>query len=96
MTVIQSLTYFIAAVTLAVLALGVWKFKFPALYALWPAMLAVTTIVYYTVVIFFGGFGSNAANAMISAILRFLTWSLIGTVTIYSVYAHWKKRGHKQ
>lgn len=96
MTVIQSLTYLIAAVTLAVLALGVWKFKFPALYASWPAMLAVATIVYYTVVIFFGGFGSNDTNAMLSAILRLMTWSLIGTVAIYSVYAHWKKRGRKQ
>jgi hypothetical protein len=57
-------------------------------YSILPGLLLMAISVFYVNILFFGGFGDSAANALGSAVLRLYTLLLVASMLASWIYHH--------
>jgi hypothetical protein len=57
-------------------------------YSILPGLLLMAITVFYVNILFFGGFGDSAANALGSAVLRLYTLLLVASMLASWIYHH--------
>jgi hypothetical protein len=57
-------------------------------YSILPGLLLMAISVFYVNILFFGGFGDSAANALGSAVLRLYTLLLVASMLASWIYYH--------
>jgi hypothetical protein len=85
MVVIQAITAVIAVATIAALVALVWRGRMNWRYAAPPGVILAELVAFY-VVVFAGGFETNAAAATVSATIRLQAVALFATV----VFVAWR------